>query len=498
MQQFTVCLSLALALLCINPRVAFGATLSFSTHSQSCDFCDGPPTPVHADLNNDGREDILGIVGGNVANGAFTVQLSNGDGTYAKSVLYQVPQNPGAGVYQIVAGDFNHDGKADVAAFSTDGRVYLFLNTGSGALSLSTTSFAYDGSTQSQAPIAIVADFNHDSLSDLAFFQYGQLHVWFGNGHGGFTTGPTTPFSTSPSQALLLGDFDGDGAADLAWRDSVSGAAVVAYGNNTGHFLKVINIALPAGASLYAADVNSDGKMDLTAHQFATRLNVYYGNAARTFANRTTVPFSKCLTSFAGAADMDGNGINDLIVGEAPCDFPYGPTSIAVRTRNPNASYNAEQTLYTAPVNNGNSWPALNPFVLRADRNAKPDLQVQQCTLVHCYAYDLVNLVNTTAGGFPSCAPANAFEGINVCSPAAGTPVASPVHFAVGASGPVTQRKVEVWADGKKLGEQLDGFSNYSFLNRSFSFTPGPHAITIFAAGWDNSLQKKSFTLDVQ
>ena len=59
-------------------------------------------------------------------------------------------------------------------------------------------------------------------------------------------------------------------------------------------------------------------------------------------------------------------------------------------------------------------------------------------------------------------------------------------------------RKVEVWIDGKKLGEQLDGFSKYSFFDRTFDINPGTHQVDIYGAGVDNSLVHKSFTLNVQ
>jgi hypothetical protein len=59
-------------------------------------------------------------------------------------------------------------------------------------------------------------------------------------------------------------------------------------------------------------------------------------------------------------------------------------------------------------------------------------------------------------------------------------------------------RKVEVWVDGNKRVEQSDGFSHYTYLNRSLSLRPGSHAVTVFAAGWDNWLESKSFTLDVK
>ena len=59
-------------------------------------------------------------------------------------------------------------------------------------------------------------------------------------------------------------------------------------------------------------------------------------------------------------------------------------------------------------------------------------------------------------------------------------------------------RKVEVWVDGEKLGEDDNGFSNYSFFNHSYDVMSGTHHVDIYAAGWDNSLEKQSFSLSVR
>jgi hypothetical protein len=52
--------------------------------------------------------------------------------------------------------------------------------------------------------------------------------------------------------------------------------------------------------------------------------------------------------------------------------------------------------------------------------------------------------------------------------------------------------------DGKKMAEQLThAFSNYSFLDASIPLSIGSHSVTLFGTGWDNTLQRKSFTLQV-
>jgi hypothetical protein len=59
-------------------------------------------------------------------------------------------------------------------------------------------------------------------------------------------------------------------------------------------------------------------------------------------------------------------------------------------------------------------------------------------------------------------------------------------------------RTAAVWVDGKKVAEQLThAFSNYSFLDASVPLAAGSHAITLYGTGWDNTLQKKFFTLTV-
>jgi hypothetical protein len=107
-------------------------------------------------------------------------------------------------------------------------------------------------------------------------------------------------------------------------------------------------------------------------------------------------------------------------------------------------------------------------------------------------------LLNTSAGTFHACNAPLSFTGINVCSPIAGSTVATAVPLHVGAAGQVAMRKIEVWVDGKKVTQQLNGFSNYSYLDETLNLTQGSHRVTIFAAGWDNSLEKKTFTVYVR
>ena len=237
-------------------------------------------------------------------------------------------------------------------------------------------------------------------------------------------------------------------------------------------------------------DVDGDGKMDVLVGQVNPSLksiSVRYGSAARSWTRTATI---RLLHDLAGVhvADMNGDGINDLVVDESPGGSFNPPHYLGILLRNSNGSYQKEQTVLT-----GDSSVALD-YVIRANRDAKPDLLLGPGDSEK----DGSVLLNTTVGNFPPCAAPNAFLGINVCSPAAGATVTSPVAFKAGAAGQVTMRDMEVWVDGKKIALQVDGFSRYTFLNRSVSLSSGTHTVGIFAAGWDQSLQKKTFTLKVQ
>lgn len=490
------------------PSLAVSATVHFSNHTQTCSDC-GDNGFYHADFNNDGYEDLAYIyslpMGGYPS---FIVKFSNKNGTYTSGTQYNIPfyQGSNDSIAQLALGDFYHDGNMDIIAVSVDsGNAYVYRNNGAGAFTLS-GSFQYvtPGGVVSANDVA-VADFNHDGNLDLAIVSSGQLHLWFGNGKGGFTSGPAEQVN---GMNLAVGDFDGDGRADLLVSHDPAriSDAYVYYGDGTGHFPDELTLSLSSGyAAFSVGDVNSDGRSDVIVTDPTINKNrvfVFYGDAARKFASRTNMLVGRCLAAEpVSVADMDGNGLNDMIIEEQDCNNPNAGTLYAdVLTRNPNSSYNPDQTIYWAQkAPDGNIYEIDQPpIVLRANPDSAPDLLVQQCADSACTNHYNTTMFNTTSGNFSSCSAPTAAEGINVCSPLSGQSASSPVRFQIGAAGPVPMRDVEVWIDGSKRAEQIDGYSYYTFLNQSVSLTPGSHNVTVFGAGWDQTLVRKSFTVNVQ
>jgi hypothetical protein len=117
-------------------------------------------------------------------------------------------------------GDFNRDGKADIAYLSIfdDNRVSVQLGDGDGTFQL--------------------GDLNHDGIPDFAVEEDGVIETLLGDGKGNFTSkgqfleGEGTSFTFLPS--LLLADFNGDGLLDVAGVDGFTASIPVLLGNGDG------------------------------------------------------------------------------------------------------------------------------------------------------------------------------------------------------------------------------------------------------------------------
>ncbi len=268
------------------------------------------PTPSRTtmiatgDFDGDGKPDLAVANRNQVDNKTLSVLLNKGDGTFQPHVDYL----SGSWAEGVATGDFNHDGRQDVAvANKNEGTVSVFLANTDGSLQP-----RVDYATTGNPTSVLAADFNGDGKLDLVTVPSypAVVSVLSGNGDGTFQAHRDFA-ATGFRYAAFAGDLNGDGKLDLVLSTQDSDLTTILLGDGNGDFGAPHYCCSPYSWSAGIADFNGDGKLDIASSNGYGEVAISLGNGDGTFQAPVLYPSSGAY--YVVAADVDGDGKQDVV-----------------------------------------------------------------------------------------------------------------------------------------------------------------------------------------
>jgi hypothetical protein len=217
-------------------------------------------------------------------------------------------------------GDFNEDGRPDIAVMMSDGSRIVTLNRG-GHVFEPLNREQPSGVSQA-GPLVTATDVNRDGHLDLVYRVYNVITVALGNGNGSFQQPRVTILRDNTDQSWRLVDFNHDGLLDFIGSDFSSSGITYVQSAGDGTFLTAAQVPLGSSSGLQSitaiiGDFDGDGQYDYV--RIATDLTTFNATDVERFGwNDGTFHFTQSderlvLPHSVRALDIDGDGAEELV-----------------------------------------------------------------------------------------------------------------------------------------------------------------------------------------